>query len=158
MIKEIYSELANFKKHTKKGFFKPKIVEVSIYEERYKYSKEELNTIEQELNIKFPNEIYEWLLLAGCGAIFDELLIGEKEYIFKLEDLGALSGYISFATDDLGNHYAFNPNNDESIFYACHDPLGYAKIAESFSSFLAQLKQADFNIETVTSKLQLIDM
>lgn len=158
MIKEIYSEITNLKKPTKKGFFKSKLVDTPVYVERYKYSEEDLIKLEQDLNIKFPKEIYDWLLLAGCGAISDSLLIGEKEFIYILENAGNLNGYVSFATDDLGNKYIFNLNGDDSIFYVCHDPLGYSKISDTFSNFLIQLKQADYKIETLTDNLQLIDI
>ena len=158
MIKEIYSEIANYKKPTKKGLFKSKLVNIPVYEERYKYTEESLNKLEKKLNVKLPNEIYDWFVLAGCGAISDSLLIGEKEYIYSFENAGILNGYVTFATDDLGNRYLFNPAGDDSIFYVCHDPLGYARISDTFSNFLIQLKQEDYNIETLTNKLDLIEI
>ena len=131
--------------------------EKNIYRAGKPNSAEDLGKIEKEYDFIFPEQVRLLLLNLGQGEIGDFRIQG-PEMIYPFDsDLGNLAGYITFATDILGNHFAFDPKSDkpEEIYYCSHDPLGYGKVASNIKSLLESFVKAAYDTVSVTDKVRL---
>ena len=110
-ISEIYRDLISAK-YTKLFFFQK-----NIYEHRHEVSIADIDAFEKNNSVVLPSGFKEWWLLAGCGEIVNNsLLIGASDFMFKLNEAGAMSGYTCLATDELRNYYVCNPEKSEKIY------------------------------------------
>lgn len=106
-------------------------------------SEAELFHLATGLNFKFSLGLSKWLRLAGFGDI-DETLSFRKEW-FSVINGTPQDGYVSFAQDISGNHYAFNPA-DGSIHCISNPEKLATRIADDFPSFLQELIQRDYQL------------
>ena len=116
-----------------------------------------LSECEEEFSFRFPEEIRAFLLMLGAGST-EDFTIFHAEQIYPFDqDNGPIEHFVTFATDVLGNFYAFNPrsNSPSEIYYCSHDPLGYAKLAPDIASFLKTFVENEFNNLELTEKLEL---
>jgi len=115
-----------------------------IYKLHHSTSEAGLFRLATELNFKFTLGLSKWLRFAGFGDI-DEVLIFREEYFSKI-DGGPLGFLVTFARDPAGNHFAFSLN-DGSI-YLIHQPdLFKTCLSESFTAFLQELIQRDYQLQ-----------
>ena len=73
------------------------------------------------------------------------------------EQNGKIEGFITFASDDLGNYFAFSPRSEDynAIYYCCHDPLGYCKVAKDAEDFLSIFVFSGLKINDYVHNLEL---
>jgi hypothetical protein len=128
-----------------------------LYESISRHSEETLYKLEHEGGYLFPRDIREALLELGSCSI-DSLNIHASQDIYAFdENLGPLTGFVTFASDDSGNYFSFNPKSEapNEIYYCSHDPLGYVKVSASFSEYLHAFVESEFNTFAVTNKFDL---
>lgn len=112
----------------------------------------ELFITAKRLDCKMQVGLCQWLRTAGYGDI-DNILSFRAEY-FSAISAGALTGSITFANDEAGNAYAFNPDNGDIYFISTHQN-GYAVIAKSFEAFMHELVKRDYNLPQWRESLKL---
>lgn len=151
-MNEIFSEIKNARK--KKLIFGYK----ELYRLIKPINKSELNDIEDKNSFNFPSEIMATLIELGSCTIGDELNLHSPSEIYPLdEDNGNMKGFVIFASDTLGNYFAFKPNGD-GVYFLCHDPLGSCLVASSFKEFLKKFIEADYKLEDFSEKLDSISL
>lgn len=106
----------------------------------------------RRLDCKLVVDLCQWLRAAGYGEI-NEMLIFRDEY-FSTITQGALTGFVTFAHDEVGNAYAFKPN-DGGIYFSSMHESAYARMADDFHSFLQELIHRDYNLAEWRESLQL---
>lgn len=97
----------------------------------------------RKLNCKMTNGLSRWLRTAGYGDINETLMF--RSDFFSLITEGTLKGHVTFARDELGNTYAFNPK-DGSIYLIDHLGESYANIANDFLGFLEELIKRNYDL------------
>jgi hypothetical protein len=97
----------------------------------------------RKLNCKLVVNLSRWLRAAGYGDINDTLIF-RNDY-FSIISEGALAGCVTFARDEQGNSYAFSQKNG-CIYYVDRHGEIYARMADSFLSFLQELIRRDYNL------------
>jgi hypothetical protein len=123
-------------------------------------SEVELAGIESELGSKIPDKIRLLIIELGEGSIND-LRIHGKDGIYAFDDeCGEVEGFITFASDEMGNHYAYSPHSDDpnKIYYVCHDPAGYCVVADDAEEFFSGFVNRGFTITDYVVDLDLIEM
>lgn len=123
------------------------------------FSLESIGKLEAKLNVSFPLKVKDFLLKLGAGQT-EDLYIHGNEHIHAFdEENGPIAGFVTFASDTMGNYYAFNPesSNKEEIYYCCHDPLGYAKIASDAYEFLRKIIENKYDNIELAANLELIE-
>ena len=113
----------------------------------------EIEQAELRAGEQLPADLKAWLLAVGYGDI-DEKLSFRRDWFHKIED-GRLAGSVTFAQDELGNLYAFDPN-DGSIFFLSRSSPEYARLASHFRAFMEELERRDFRLEEWTKTLSLM--
>ncbi len=94
-------------------------------------------------------------------ARIDEFYVHGPDMIYPFDsDNGKIEGFVTFASDVLGNYFAFNPNseNTNQIYYCSHDPLGFSTVAASRDELLKLFIESSFDIVSVTKTLDLDDI
>ena len=134
--------------------------EKDLYKQGTSLNSEDLNKLEAEYKFSFPQDIREFLLCLGSGTVSDFYIPYVTEIYPFDSDNGNIKGFITFASDVLGNYFAFNPNstNNEIIYYCCHDPLGFGECAKDITQLLKSFVDANFDIEQVTNKVKFSDI
>ena len=122
-----------------------------IYETTARVSEMELLQIAQKLDCKMALGLSKWLLTAGYGDI--EKSLSFRRDCFCLLGDGPLKGNVVFAHDELNNNYAYDPTHGTIYFVDISG--GYARLADDFISFLAELVQRDYNLTAWRDGLQL---
>jgi hypothetical protein len=123
-------------------------------------SEVELSGIESELGSKIPEKIRLLIIELGEGHINDFSIHG-KDRIYSFDDeCGEVEGFITFASDEMGNYYAYSPHSDDpnKIYYVCHDPAGYCVIADDAEEFLSGFVNRGFTITNYVADLDLIEI
>ncbi|GAB1270010.1 hypothetical protein NBRC116493_32630 [Aurantivibrio infirmus] len=149
-------QISQIKTATRKKFL---FGEKPVYSQGKKNSPELLSKVEEKYRFTFPPEIKEFLLELGSGST-EDFYINHAEQIYPFdEDNGPIEGFVAIATDTLGNYFVFNPKseNDSEIFYCCHDPLGYGKVAPDIGSFLKSFVGNGFKNLDITNELSLTE-
>jgi len=106
----------------------------------------------KKLDCKLLVGLCQWLRAAGYGDI-NEALIFRPEY-FTLIDHGPLSGYVTFARDEVGNVYAFKPG-EGSIYFVSHYENAHARMADNFLAFFQELIRRDYNLAAWRENLRI---
>ena len=123
-------------------------------------SEVELAGIEAELGSKIPKKIRLLIIELGAGSINDFQIHG-KDRIYSFDDeCGEVEGFVTFASDDMGNYYAYSPHSDDpnKIYYVCHDPAGYCVVANDAEEFLSGFVNRGFTITDYVADLDLIEI
>ncbi len=107
-------------------------------------SESELVEIENQLEILLPAPLRTWYLKAGFGDI-DEVLSFRKEWL-SVMDRGELKHHVVFAQNDLGDIFAFAPNDGE-IYYICRSAPEYGLMASDFAAFIEELENRTFQLQ-----------
>ncbi|MCW1929664.1 SMI1/KNR4 family protein [Bhargavaea beijingensis] len=120
---------------------------------------EEINQAEDELKVKLPEDLKEFLLRYGSGAVGEAIILGLKEAEFvatpsfvekSLHFRKALpQGYENFTAigiDGAGNPVGFNYPNTEIIIFDFNFG-GKEIIAESFEEYLEKAIREELNIQ-----------
>lgn len=107
----------------------------------------------RRLDCKLMVGLCQWLRAAGYGDI-NESLIFRPEY-FSAITHGALAGCVTFAHDEVGNAYAFKPN-EGSIYFVSHYENAYAPMADSFLQFFQELIKRDYNLAQWRENLKMV--
>jgi hypothetical protein len=89
------------------------------------------------LNCSLPAGYEVFLQTLGTGCWADASVIAPEELHAFDESVGEMCGLIAIAenVDGQGSYVAFNPL-DNKLYFCCHDPFGYALIANSFGEFI----------------------
>ncbi len=150
-MKDLIAKIKSTKK--KKLFF----WEESIFSFGERITAEELSALETDLKLSFPDKITTLLLELGQGYVNDLYIHGIKSIYPFDEENGKLEGFVTFASDDMGNYYAFSPKSDDNneIYYCCHDPLGYCIVAKNAEEFLKIFVESNFKITGHVADLEL---
>lgn len=106
----------------------------------------------QKLEKKLAVGLSQWLRSAGYGDI-NETLMFRNDY-FACVSQGALTGCVTFARDEVGNSYAFKPE-DGSIYYISLHECAYARMSDNFLAFLQELIKRDYNLAQWRESLAL---
>jgi hypothetical protein len=112
----------------------------------------DLFTTARKLDCKLLVSLCQWLRAAGYGDINDALIF-RGEY-FSTITQGALTGYITFARDEVGNAYAFKPREGSIYFISAHESA-YACMANDFHAFLQELIRREYNLPQWRESLKL---
>jgi len=150
-MEHLISEIKNAKR--KRFFF----WEEHIFSFGSRISSEELCALENNHGFTFPSKIRTLLLELGQGFVNDLYIHGvDMIYPFD-EENGNIEGFVTFASDDLGNYYAFSPKSKDVdvIYYCCHDPLGYCAVAKGAEDFLSIFVNNGFKITDYVYNLDL---
>jgi len=107
----------------------------------------------QKLEKKLAVGLSQFLRNAGYGDI-NETLMFRNDY-FACISQGALTGCVTFARDELGNAYAFKPE-DGCIYYISLHESAYARMSDNFMSFLQELIRRDYNLAQWRETLPLV--
>ncbi len=107
----------------------------------------------RKLDCKLMVGLCQWLRAAGYGDINDTLIF--RDEYFSTITQGALTGYITFARDEVGNAYAFKPREEAIYFISAHEHA-YAPMADSFLAFLQELIRRDYNLAQWRESLKMI--
>lgn len=148
--------LNRIKNAEKKGLFRTK----KLFSYGNRISESELSEIENGIGSKIPADIKLALLELGEGFINDLSFHG-KQGIYPFDnECGCVEGFVTFASDDMGNYYAYSPQSDDQskIYYICHDPEGYCVIANDIVEFLSDFVARDYNITKFAAELELNDI
>ena len=151
-MEDIIKQISSAKK--KRLFWKK-----PVYVKHADVSLDKIRNLENQLGIKLPEDLQTWLLSMGFGIINKCLYLDDKWFHVLEEDAGLLDGFVLFAQDDLGNHLAFNPNDEESnkIYYISHDPPGFAIVSESFHQFIKKFVNHEYEMEALINPLEFKD-
>ncbi len=120
----------------------------------------DLNDIEKDNGFSFPKDIKTLLVELSPGSI-EDLYISNKEMIYPFDDqAGPIAGYVTFLTDILGNHFAFNPKGRDpsEIYYISHDPIGFGIVAKDIEELLASFISNEFDIMEVTDQIDFQEL
>ena len=107
----------------------------------------------KRLDCKLAVGLCQWLRAAGYGDINDTLIF-RPEY-FSTITHGALTGYITFAHDDVGNAYAFKPREGTIYFISIHESA-YARLSDDFLHFMQELIRRDYNLAAWRESLTMV--
>lgn len=134
------------------GFFG----ERQLLESGKKLVAADLDKVEAKYDMRFPEDIREYLLALGSGNVND-YYIPHTHMIHPLDKQnGKISGFVVFSSDSAGNYFAYDPKSDESTIYYCsYDPLGYAPVANNIESLLKLLIASEYDINSITRRLKL---
>lgn len=91
----------------------------------------------------------------------NDLYIHDKNHIYPFDEYnGRIEGFITFAIDDMGNYYAFNPQSKDinEIYYCCHAPLGCCVVAKDAEELLRIFIESNFKITKYVAELDLEDI
>lgn len=108
----------------------------------------------RKLESKLTVSLSQWLRTAGYGDI-NETLMFRHDY-FACVSQGALTGCVTFARDEVGNSYAFKPE-DGSIYYISLHENAYARMSDNFMSFLQELIKRDYNLAQWRESLSMVN-
>ncbi len=106
----------------------------------------------RRLDCKLMVGLCQWLRAAGYGDINDTLIF--RDDYFSTITQGALTGYITFARDEVGNAYAFKPQEGAIYFVSLHENA-YARMANDFHEFLQELVRRNYNLPEWRESLAL---
>lgn len=152
-MKELVEKLKNAKK--KRMLFG----ERKLYRRISDIAQSDLLLIELKYNLLIPDSIKFCLVELGSCCIAEQLNFHSPFEIYPLDNNGSVEGYVVFASDTSGNYFAFNPASDnETIYFLCHDPLGYAAIADSIGQFLEIFINNDFKFDGLFDNFDFIDI
>lgn len=146
--------ISKIKSAKRKKFF---FLEEPIFSYGQRMDSKTLENLEKKFDFTFPSKIRTLLLELGQGYAND-LYIHGSDMIYPFDEQnGKIEGFITFASDDLGNYYAFSPKSEDvnTIYYCCHDPLGYCKVAKDAEDFLSIFVSSDFKINNHVCSLEL---
>lgn len=121
-----------------------------IFERYEPEAKASLSNLEDSLKIRFPDDLRQWLEIAGFGDLDQQLAI--RVDWLNIIDRGELIGHVVFGQDDLGNFYSFDQTSGQ-IHYICRSAPEYALMSENFTEFLRELVRRDFQIVDWASNL-----
>jgi len=103
----------------------------------------DLDSLEEKFKISFPDDLRQWLEIAGFGDLDRQLAI--RSHWLNVIDRGELLGHVVFAQDDLGNFYTFDQESGR-IHYLCRSAPEYGLMSGNFTEFLNELMRRDFKI------------
>jgi hypothetical protein len=116
----------------------------------------ELLNCEERLGIKLPDGYRAFMQTIGPG-IWALAGVAHPDHLYAFDaDCGEMEGYIALAfnVDGCGNSIGISPKSeDQSIYYFCHDPFGYAVTALSFEDWVKAI--ADCQIKNPTNGTEL---
>lgn len=149
--------ISQIKKAKKKKLF---FWKENIFSFGERITSDELSALERSLNIRFPAKIKTLLIELAQGYANDLYIHGLKDIYPFDEQNGKIEGFVTFASDDMGNYYAFSPKseNENTIYYCCHDPLGYCVVAKDAEEFLNIFINSNYKITTYVAELDLVDI
>jgi hypothetical protein len=124
---------------TRKGFFRTR----PVFRPHASVSPEDLLALESRLGAAIPGDLRDWLLMVGYGDLDDELSFREEWFV--LLEYGQLEGGATFAQDELGNHYAFDPLHG-GIYYLARSEAVFSPIAANFLEFMQGLVSRDYKL------------
>lgn len=98
---------------------------------------------ENVLNCRFPEGYRVFMETLGPCVWADAFFAPPAALYAFDEDTLDMCGFITlaFGVDGCGNYVAFNPREPERIYFCCHDPFGYAVVAESFEEYIRKLTE-----------------
>jgi hypothetical protein len=121
------------------------------------YSEIDIRLAESQLGVRFSESHRDFLkeVGAGQGAVVGWWILAPGECYAFDDETGRGKGCIAIAQDICGNYLAFDPSEEglsgeRAIYYFCHDPSGYARLAPSFDEFLADAALRQFKEEFVS--------
>jgi hypothetical protein len=97
-----------------------------------------IETFEKEYGFSLPNDYREFLAVTN-GCNFFGVDLQSIDDCFRV-DAPQLSQFVPFHTWIDGNFSVFNVEEHFSVYYLSHDPLGYARIANSFQEWLRKVE------------------
>ncbi len=103
----------------------------------------DLFRIARRLDCKLTVGLSKWLRSAGYGDINETLFF--REECFATIGQGTLAGFVTFARDELGNTYAFDPA-DGGVYYVNQQAHTYARLSNDFLSFLNELIRRNYDL------------
>ena len=103
----------------------------------------ELERVEAKVGARLPEDLRAWLLAVGYGDVNDVLSF--RYDWFHTIDQGHRSGAVIFAQDELGNFFAFTPEDGAIHFFARSSPE-YVTVAPSLRAFVEELERRDFKL------------
>lgn len=116
----------------------------------------QLVACEERLGIKLPQGYRLFMQTIGPG-IWALAGVAHPDNIYAFDaDCGEMEGFVSLAfnVDGCGNSIGINPKSEEpTIYYFCHDPFGYAKLADSFEEWVRAI--ADCQLKNPTNGTEL---
>lgn len=115
-----------------------------LWEASQPVTASEVERIEAKVGVPLPQDLEAWLLAVGYGDV-DETLSFRYEW-FQAVERGQLRGSVVFAQDDLGNFYAYLPNDGSIWFFKRSEPK-YAAVCSSFRAFMEELERRDFRLD-----------
>ncbi len=115
-----------------------------VFKQSSSVSEAELFHLATGLGFKFIVDLSRWLLLAGYGVIDGVLTFQEDR--FSIVDWEPLNGFATFADDNFGHQFAFNPN-DGSIYAIFPSSHTFVRIADNFPAFLQELIRRDYRLK-----------
>lgn len=99
----------------------------------------QLLSCEERLGIKLPQGYRLFMQTIGPG-IWAHAGVAHPDNIYAFDaDCGEMEGFVALAfnVDGCGNSVGINPKAEEqTIYYFCHDPFGYAKVADNFEEWV----------------------
>lgn len=119
---------------------------------------EQIQQAEDRIGTSLPDSYKAFLRVLGPGiwggveaAREDEFFISPPEDVLVIDqdDGGDMGGFVIVARKfhSSGECLAFNPSDlevegERPVYYCCHDPLGYAKVADSFELWARSVAEA----------------
>jgi hypothetical protein len=131
-----------------------------IYEKISDTTSEMLESVERQYQFQFPPELRQSLESLGSCRINDCFYLHSVAEIYPFSKMDTkLLGHIVFASDDVGNYFAFDPREgSHEIFYCSHDPAGFAFVAKDVENLFTLLIDAKFEIDRVVEDLKLVEL
>jgi len=113
----------------------------------------EVERVETKVGARLPEDLRAWLQAVGYGDV-DDVLSFRYDW-FHTIDQGHRKGAVIFAQDELGNFYAFTPEDGAIHFFARSSPE-YVTVAPTFQAFMEELERRDFKLLQWMDSLALV--
>jgi hypothetical protein len=113
----------------------------------------ELERVESKRGARLPEDLRAWLLAVGYGDV-DDVLSFRYDW-FHTIDQGHRKGAVIFAQDELGNFYAFTPEDGSILFFPRSSPE-YVIVAPTFQAFMEELERRDFKLNEWMDSLGML--
>ena len=115
-------------------------------------SLEDLNS-KKELRI--PKDIELFLLELAQGYINDLHIHGTDNIYPFDKETGLFAGLVTFASDSLGNYFAYSPNseNPSEIYYCIHDEKEPWVISKNIEEFLREFVNNDLSVKAIINQV-----
>jgi len=113
----------------------------------------ELERVEGKTGARLSEDLRAWLLAVGYGDV-DDVLSFRYDWFHTIGQ-GNRKGAVSFAQDQLGNFYAFTPDDGSILHFARSSPE-YITVAPTFRAFMEELERRDFKLNEWMDSLAML--